>query len=79
MAIRNDFRKDDEMKPEARALRTAHEEGRICSNCGWIVSRKNWKKGFRLCPSCHYALQGVRTNRGSHAALDEAKDKTGDM
>ena len=67
------------MKPEARALRTAREEGRVCSNCGWMISRKNWKKGYRLCPSCNFALQGVRTDKGHYAPADEAADRTGNM
>ena len=36
----------------ARQLHRAREEGRLCSQCGWIITIINWRKGYRLCGAC---------------------------
>jgi predicted RNA-binding Zn-ribbon protein involved in translation (DUF1610 family) len=62
----------------ARQLHRALAEGRVCSNCGWMISIKNWAKGFRLCPGCADALKGVNVDRGSGRYRDEPVDMTGE-
>jgi hypothetical protein len=57
----------------------AFSEGRVCSRCGWIISKKNWGKGYRLCGGCFDALKGVNVNYGHERARDEIEDKTGEM
>ena len=63
----------------SRQLKRAKTDGRVCSRCGWIITVKNWKKGFRLCAGCYDALKGVNVRGGHWAAADEARDRTGDM
>lgn len=63
----------------SRQLRVAKQEGRVCSRCGWMVSKKNWSKGYRLCPGCYDALKGCNVT-GKHGPYrDEPIDRTGDM
>jgi hypothetical protein len=57
----------------------ARDEGRLCSSCGWIISTKNWKKGYRLCGSCWDANKGVRTPARWGKFRDEPLDMTGEM
>jgi hypothetical protein len=57
----------------------ARDEGRLCSSCGWIISTKNWKKGYRLCGSCWDANKGVNPKTGHGRYRDEPKDMTGEM
>ena len=66
------------MKPEKRALQRAIKEKRLCQNCGWMVTIKNWKKGYRLCAGCYDALKGVNVSKGHYRYSDEPKDITGD-
>ena len=66
------------MKPEKRALQRAIEEKRLCQNCGWMVTIKNWKKGYRLCAGCYDARKGVNVSKGHYRYSDEPKDITGD-
>jgi len=40
----------------------AKKEGRLCTNCGWFISKKRWSKGERLCEHCKDALRGVSGN-----------------
>jgi len=57
----------------------AKEEGRLCSRCGWMISIVNWKKGYRLCPSCYDALKGVNVSCRWGKYFDEPPDLTGEM
>lgn len=57
----------------------AKAEGRLCSRCGWMISIKNWKKGYRLCPGCHDAMKGVNVDCKYGKYLDEPVDMTGEM
>jgi hypothetical protein len=61
------------------AFRVAREEGRVCSRCGWIITKKNWAKGYRLCAGCHDALKGVNVNGRYGKWFDEPQDRTGEM
>lgn len=61
------------------AYDTAKKEGRICKSCGWMISKKNWKKGYRLCAGCYSAHQGVNPKGGAYPTRDEPRDKTGEM
>lgn len=63
----------------SRQLRTAKQEGRVCQRCGWMISKANWNKGYRLCAGCWDALKGVNVNGRCGPYRDEAVDKTGDM
>jgi len=56
----------------------AKKEGRICTHCGWMITKKMWAKGSTLCSGCTYALQGVRTNSGASPVSDEPIEKTGE-
>jgi predicted RNA-binding Zn-ribbon protein involved in translation (DUF1610 family) len=62
-----------------QAYKTARKEGRICSACGWMITKENWKKGYRLCPGCFSGRRGVRTRAGSYPYRDEPAEKTGNM
>jgi hypothetical protein len=62
-----------------RLYQKAKSEGRLCSRCGWIITVKNWKKGYTLCAGCFDALQGVNVKTGHWAARDEPGEKTGEM
>lgn len=61
-----------------RELKRAREDGRVCSRCGWIVTRVNWNKGYRMCAGCWDALKGVNVDRGHYRYADEPRDMTGD-
>lgn len=63
----------------SKAIRIAKTEGRLCVQCGWIITKKNWKKGYRLCPSCFDANKGVNVKYGFGNYLDEPREKTGEM
>lgn len=63
----------------SRQYHRAKEEGRLCGRCGWMITVKNWKKGFRLCPGCYDGLKGVNVSTGHRMAADEAREKTGEM
>lgn len=65
------------MNPSAKCLRIAKTEGRICHKCGWMITKKNWNKGYRLCAGCFSASKGVSTNRGAPPYRDEAPELTG--
>jgi len=67
------------MNDIAKAFRKARLEGRLCSQCGWIISKINWKKGYRLCGSCWDANKGVRTPARWGKFRDEPVDMTGEM
>lgn len=54
-------------------------EGRLCSNCRWMITKKNWKAGFRLCAGCYSAMQGVNVKHGAYPDYDEPREKTGEM
>jgi hypothetical protein len=62
-----------------RQLRMAKREGRVCSHCGWMISKKNWNKGYRLCAGCWDGLKGVNVAGGYGHYRDEPVDKTGEM
>jgi|WetSurSiteA1Bulk_404760.scaffolds.fasta_scaffold363926_1 hypothetical protein len=58
----------------------AKEEGRLCSRCGWIITVKNWKKGYHLCAGCYFGLKGVNVKHaGGRRLADDPPDKTGEM
>jgi hypothetical protein len=61
-----------------KIYRKAKEEGRLCSQCCWMISKENWKKGYRLCGSCWDANKGVNTPPKYRAYLDEPIDMTGE-
>jgi hypothetical protein len=57
----------------------AKKEGRICTQCHWMITKKNWAKGYRLCGNCWSANKGVSTPARWGKAKDEPDDKTGEM
>lgn len=57
----------------------ARAEGRICSRCGWMIPKKEWNKGRRICWNCEDALKGVNTPQAWGKYLDEPPDMTGEM
>lgn len=63
----------------SRQFARAKAEGRVCSQCGWIITVKNWKAGYRLCAGCYDASKGVNVARGHGRYRDEPADKTGNM
>jgi hypothetical protein len=67
------------MKPLQDAYYKARLAGRLCIRCGWIVPKKNWLKGQRLCCGCLDALQGVNVSWGRSQPQQETIDKTGEM
>ena len=67
------------MKEITRLYSQAKKEGRICCRCGWMVSKKIWDMGFRLCAGCASALRGVNTPPRWGKWRDEPLDKTGEM
>lgn len=66
-------------KTLARHVKKAKEEGRVCKNCGWMITKVNWKKGRRLCPNCYDAMRGVNVKTGHPPYRDEPEEKTGNM
>lgn len=63
----------------SKAYTAAKHDGRLCSRCGWIVTKKDWKKGHRLCGGCRSALKGVNCRGGHWPNIQERQDKTGEM
>ena len=63
----------------SKMVKTAKQEGRVCEKCGWIISKKNWAKGYRQCPGCWSASKGVQVRTGAYPYRDEPKDMTGEM
>lgn len=61
----------------AKQFSLAKKEGRICSRCGWMVTKARWKKGKTVCGSCEGALKGVNVSWGAIQPLQEPLDKTG--
>jgi len=61
----------------SEVLKRAKAEGRICTHCGWIVSKRRWKKGERLCTECKDGLKGVNVKYGHWPYEDDYPDKTG--
>jgi len=57
----------------------AKKDGRVCNRCGWIVTKKDWTKGYLLCAGCRDAMQGVNVSNGWCQPLQEPVDKTGEM
>ncbi len=57
----------------------AKAEGRLCRRCGWVITKKNFLKGYHLCAGCYDALKGVRVPMNWGKWLDEPIDKTGEM
>jgi hypothetical protein len=60
-------------------IRKAKSEGRICPQCHWIITKKDWHKGFRLCSNCTDANKGVNVKYGHGHYSDEKLDRTGEM
>jgi len=60
--------------------KAAVKEGRVCSRCGWMINKKRWKDGKRLCVDCEYALSDfVVKGLGYGPARDDKQDLTGEM
>ena len=57
----------------------ARKEGRLCSRCGWFISKKEWGKGRRICADCEDALKGVNVPAKWGKYLDEPRDPTGEI
>jgi hypothetical protein len=55
----------------ARVINQAKKEGRVCKNCGWIITKVDWKKGERYCRSCRDALKGVNVKGGTWPESDD--------
>lgn len=57
----NNKEKYSEMYRQKEKNRSAYEraktEGRLCSNCQWVITIARWKKGHRLCYNCEDAYQ----------------------
>ena len=66
------------MSLTGKSINRARQEGRVCSQCGWIISKKNWEKGYRLCGNCWDANKGVNVSYGWKKYQDEPRDKTGE-
>lgn len=67
------------MNEYQRAYNNAKRDGRICSRCKWLITKKNWEKGYRLCSGCYSALQGVNISGRWGKWRDEPLDKTGEF
>jgi len=57
----------------------AKEENRLCSNCHWIVTVQDHKKGHKTCDNCRDAAKGVNCKYGHWQNRDEPRDMTGEM
>ena len=66
------------MGKRAEIFKKAKEEGRLCSNCGWIVSKERAKKGLKTCGNCGDALRGVKVKQGALPYKDEGRELTGE-
>lgn len=63
-----------------RQYARAKKEGRLCSQCQWMIKIKNWKKGYRLCPNCYITNKGVSChNLGYGPYRDEPREITGEV
>jgi len=62
-----------------RVFAKARIEGRLCECCRWIVTKKDFERGHKLCAGCRSALTGVHTSPLYSGFLDEPIDKTGEM
>lgn len=63
------------------AYKAAKDAGRLCKQCGWIITLKWWNAGHKeLCESCEDADRGVivRNKYGYGPYKDEESDKTGE-
>lgn len=56
----------------------AKEDGRLCPQCGGIITKPHWKKGFRICWFCYDANKGVNVTEGHWPLRDEIVDMTGE-
>lgn len=56
----------------------AKKDGRVCRRCGWIITKKNWAKGFLLCSGCWDAVKGVNVSSGWNKPQEEMVDMTGE-
>lgn len=63
----------------AKVFEKAKADGRLCTRCGWIVTKKDAVKGHTECAGCRDALQGVNVSFGYCQPQQEATDKTGEM
>ena len=57
----------------------AKAEGRLCERCGWMITKRGWKLGHKICEGCADALKGVNVSYGNYADAQEPVDKTGNM
>ena len=57
----------------------AKKEGRLCSICHWIVTVKDYKKGFTTCDNCRDAAKGVNCKYGHWQNRSEPVDMSGEM
>ena len=62
-----------------RQFRNAKNTGRICAHCGWMITIKDWKAGYKTCGNCRDALKGVNVKSGYYPYSDEPTEKTGEM
>jgi len=60
-------------------FRIARKEGRICSNCGWMISREDWNPETPLCKDCQDALKGVNVSCGALPYSDDPEELTGEF
>lgn len=65
--------------PGSKVINKAKAEGRVCSQCQWIIAKKDWKRGRRLCGNCTDANKGVNVKTGYGPYFDEPIDRTGEM
>lgn len=61
------------------AIAIAKREGRICPQCQWIITKKDWKKGYRICRNCVDINKGVNVKDGYGPYFDELPEMTGEM
>lgn len=57
----------------------AKNENRLCSICGWIVTVKDYNKGYKTCDNCRDAAKGVNCKYGHYKNRDYPRDMTGEM
>jgi hypothetical protein len=67
------------MFPTAKTIKKAREEGRTCPQCQWIITKKDWKKGYRICRNCTDINKGVNVSSGHYPDQNESPDRTGEM
>ena len=56
----------------------AKAEGRLCRRCGWVITKKNWQKGFLLCAGCWDAEKGVNVATGWGSWRNKPMEKPGE-